>query len=324
MAKTKLNSALSPIKSDINNIISKINNKIQFVSYKTNYNNYKTYNTENKIKNKINSNTINSYRSPNNNFQYISHFSNVSYSQKYNNSYLTSNSKTKEYTNPSRIDSEVNDFVNNNNVDIISINLNKKYFSINKKEKNENDNKYSILSKRYDLLKNEYESWKNKQLEKLRKELRDIEKKISQEMRQHKSCDLTHIYNNKNNLKKLKKTYESLKRENNQLKGKIENYSKYLSDSKLYNVRKGRNNGIVPKNIVNKKLDIKTQKDINDIIKAKEKQVNEFKENIQITRKKEKERFKILINKYDKTLISQEKENTLLKMKLKELERQFI
>lgn len=65
------------------------------------------------------------------------------------------------------------------------------------------------------------------------------------------------------------------------------------------------------------------KKDINDIISEKEKQIIKFKEEIEIKKQKEKEQFVILINKYDRTLISQERENYFLKLKLQELERQI-
>ena len=52
-------------------------------------------------------------------------------------------------------------------------------------------------------------------------------------------------------------------------------------------------------------------------------QINKFKEEIKISRQKEKEQFSILINKYDRTLMSQERENIILKMRLKELERKI-
>ena len=113
-------------------------------------------------------------------------------------------------------------------------------------------------------------------------------------------------------MKNLKKLYDNLKMENYKLKGKIKNYSKYFKDNELNYMKNGSiTNTFISNNI------------INDIIKGKEKQVNDYKENLKINRQKEKERFEILINKYDRTLISQEKENIILKKKLKELERKF-
>ena len=103
------------------------------------------------------------------------------------------------------------------------------------------------------------------------------------------------------NRNQYKYTYERLKTENNELKEKIKKYSHYLrrksgpeNDQKLFNV-----------------------------IKEKELMINKYKKEIIDRRIKERERFFMLINKYDKTLISQENENKTLKMRLKELERQI-
>ena len=61
--------------------------------------------------------------------------------------------------------------------------------------------------------------------------------------------------------------------------------------------------------ILKNNLDIETQKNVNALIKEKDNQIYKYKEEIRIKREKEKERFALLINKYDKTLIWQEKED---------------
>ena len=308
MANSKINYIITPIKkennklnkdNDRNNNINKINHKINFISYKSNYGNYKTYNTDKKN----NKNTKNTNRTPINQSNHVIRFqNNISNNNLYNKSYINNYSRN----------------IDNKSRSIIKVNFSRSEKTYNSYMSNEYD-KFSILSKRYDSLKNEYESWKNKEMEKLRKELRDIDKKISQIIRQNKSCDLTFDIHKKDNLKELKKIYENLKIENKELKGKIKNYSNYFKDSELNNFRKGGHFSTFSNNI----LDSKTQKNINDIIKGKENEVNKYKENINILRQKEKERFQILINKYNRTLISQERENAILKKKLKELERQF-
>jgi len=185
------------------------------------------------------------------------------------------------------------------------------------------DNKYSDLSKKYDSLKKEYDLWKNNEIEKLKKELKEKENTLAQLMHQNKPSEFPE---NENNFKKLETFYEDLKFENNELKSLIKNYSKYLTDKKKNennpnnNKRSsGNKNGIFSLN----NLDSKTQKNIDAIIKEKDNQIDKYKEELKVKREKEKERFAILINKYDKALIGQERENKNLKNKLKELERQF-
>ena len=150
-------------------------------------------------------------------------------------------------------------------------------------------------------------------MEKLRNELKSIEKKIY--LTQNKSSNILYNGNNKNDLKKM---YENLIIENNELKRKIKNYSKVLEGNELNKLKNGENG-----NKLNNKLKMNFKKDINDIISEKEKQIIKFKEETEIKKQKEKEQFVILINKYDRTLISQERENYFLKLKLQELERQI-
>ena len=70
-------------------------------------------------------------------------------------------------------------------------------------------------------------------------------------------------------------------------------------------------------------LDEDTQKYFYNIINEKERQLKKYKEESKMKRVKEKQEFSIIINKYDKALSWQEKENKDLKIRLHELERQF-
>ena len=128
------------------------------------------------------------------------------------------------------------------------------------------------------------------------------------------------------NFKKLETFYEDLKFENNELKTRIKNYSKLLTDKKKNDINLNnnkRNSGNKNAMFSLNNLDSKTQKNIDAIIKEKDNQIDKYKEELRVKREKEKERFAILINKYDRALIGQERENKDLRSKLKELERQF-
>jgi len=314
--------------NDKNILLNKINNnRHKYIKYET-----KNYSIEtNKIYNDINNNnyhSINTSSNKNNNNYYVTNYATNNNNTKFNSSKLITVVKTNQNSNKSKSNEKIKvEIQHNNNYssktnNYLRIDNNNTKYTYNKTDKNiktyntiEND-KFSILSKRYDSLKNEYESWKNKELEKLRNELKDIEKKISSAIRQNKSFS-NNITNNYN-LEKLKKTYDNLILENNELKGKIKNYSNYFKNNE------NKNNIIILDEKFKKNLDLKTQKDINNIIIEKDMQINKCKEEIKISRQKEKEQFSILINKYDRTLMSQERENIILKMRLKELERNFI
>ena len=128
------------------------------------------------------------------------------------------------------------------------------------------------------------------------------------------------------NFKKLETFYEDLKFENNELKTRIKNYSKLLTDKKKNDINLNnnkRNSGNKNAMFSLNNLDSKTQKNIDAIIKEKDNQIDKYKEELRVKREKEKERFAILINKYDRALIGQERENKDLRSKLKELERHF-
>ena len=173
--------------------------------------------------------------------------------------------------------------------------------------KSEND-KFSLLLKKYEKLQKEYEIWKNKELEKLKKELKDIDIKIHKIISQNESCD---FIVNRNEIKNLQLSYENLKIENNKLKEKIKNYENILKNNK---------NIIANDMLLKYNKNSNIQNTIDDIIKEKQKQIDNYKKGIKYRIEKEKERFNLLINKYNRTLISQERENLYLKHKLRDLE----
>jgi len=294
------------------------------LAHKNNYNN----NNNNNDNTNINNNTHDSNKfkkitiNPNNctsnnkrkNSQKINNINNTLSSTNTNNY----NNKTISTTTSKTI--STND--NNNFINSVNCFRNRKKVASPDNAK-ELDNKYSDLSKKYDSLKKEYDLWKNNEIEKLKKELKEKENTLTQLMHQNKPSEFPE---NENNFKKLETFYEDLKFENNELKSLIKNYSKYLTDKKKNENNQNNNkrssgnkNGIFSLN----NLDSKTQKNIDAIIKEKDNQIDKYKEELKVKREKEKERFAILINKYDKALIGQERENKNLKNKLKELERQF-
>ena len=341
------------------NLINKMNNnKVNIISPKPRYTNDNNNNQNNPINNISNNNyrTIDNKTTKN-----ITQKNNINSMNKNDNSNRKNNDSNKQKrlkinTNCYNINNNNNNSKNktsNNNISnyyltvsnnnnktiskastttcttegnyINSVNCHRNKIKINSPDnKKEIDNKYSDLSKKYDSLKKEYDNWKNNEIEKLRKELREKENTLSQLMRQHKSCEFPE---NENNFKKLETFYEDLKFENNELKAKIRNYSKYLKDKKKNENDSGNNKRSLDNSNIkfpNNNLDSKTQKNIDAIIKDKDKQISKYKEELRIKREKEKERFAMLIYKYDRTLIGQERENEDLKIKLRELERQLL
>ena len=67
-------------------------------------------------------------------------------------------------------------------------------------------------------------------------------------------------------------------------------------------------------------LNKETRQNLNDIIMAKDQEIEKYKEEEKLRREKEKKKYTSLINKYDQTLSWVEKENQELKRKIKELE----
>jgi len=215
-----------------------------------------------------------------------------------------------------------------------------KYKSNDLIDKSEND-KYENLLKKYENLQKEFKLTKKNNdniIDKLRRELNDKKIKISKLMIEERKNNYSESdYRRKSKeIEELELIYEDLKTENFELKERINHYKRYMKehqkryfDNNLNEIR----NSIKTKNNTNFKeamdklrmnLDEETQKNFYEIIKLKEKQLNQYKEEDKYRREKEKKNFTILINKYDKTLSFQENENKNLKAKLKELESYFL
>ena len=305
MSNYKINyQLLSPIKDKNNkkenskndNITNKVNNnKITYTN--VNLNRYISkfkinINLNNKFL-KINNTNINNNN--NNNKRTTATYKNLRNKSDYKTNYLSKNINKS-------INKSINKTISNSTY---IYNTNKNAYN-NISFFNSEKDKFSILLKKYEKLQKEYEIWKNNELEKLKNELKDIDKKIYKIISKNNTCD---FINNRNEIKNLKSSYEYLKAENNELKEKIKNYEKYLKNNK----------SLILNNISKNDMDSKIRKVIDDIIKEKQKQIDNYKKEIKNKIKKEKERFAILINKYDRTLISQEKENMYLKSKLKDL-----
>ena len=220
---------------------------------------------------------------------------------------------------------------------------NKSYDNYDRNENYEifNDYKYIELLKKYNNLRDKYYLLKNGvsiELEELTKELNEKENKISQLMKERKQYEFSEkeYRKKKRELKELEMIYEDLKIENNELKERINYYSKYIKendivffDNNLNEIRdsmKGENKTNFTKAMDKLKYDLdeQTQKYFDTIIKEKEKELEKYKEDGKLRRVREKQKFSVLLNKYDKALSKHEKENKQLKSKLKELEKKFV
>ena len=200
---------------------------------------------------------------------------------------------------------------------------------------------YQNLLKKYDTLKKEYNDlrtagFSTTALDGLRRELKEKEEKINKLAR-----TLNSGFKNKNNKLNadLRITYDDLVNENYDLKNKLNLYETHLKDqnknSAVYfdkdfneirnsiakNNKAGFNQAIhrLKTNIENY-----TQNNNNAIITMKDKEIQKWKEEERRRREKEKQKFNAIINRYDQTLSLGEKENQLLKNRLKELEGFFV
>ena len=299
ISNCKLNFLLSPTKYENNN---KENNKNDSNENQKNYNkviyiNGNSRNSNYPSKFKTNIKTNHKYIKTN-------YYTNGNHYN--NNGVITSNNTSK-----TKIIYKSNYMPNNINGNIYkSTNKNysdSKIYNNISDYKSEND-KFSLLLKKYEKLQKEYEIWKNKELEKLKKELKDIDIKIHKIISQNESCD---FIVNRNEIKNLQLSYDNLKIENNKLKEKIKNYENILKNNK----------NIIANDVLLKyNMNSNIQNKVDDIIKEKQKQIDNYKKGIKYRIEKEKERFNLLINKYNRTLISQERENLYLKHKLRDLE----
>ena len=197
----------------------------------------------------------------------------------------------------------------------------------NSNNKKEPQDKYAILQEKYESLKNDYYAFKtgNKSLnevEELKRKIREKNEKLEQLMKGNKIEE---------DDKDLKNKCNSLETENNDLRLQVLEFEKKIKeqqtqsiDSKLNEFRNSLMNQDKEyeyvfddlKNHLNKE----TRQNLNDIIRAKDQEIEKYKEEEKSRREKEKKKYTSLINKYDQTLSWVEKENQELKRKIKELE----
>ena len=191
--------------------------------------------------------------------------------------------------------------------------------------------KYDLLEKEFNLIKNkENETWiktgEDQYMENLKNILKDKEEKVAQlfVLIKEKGQENENIDNNESY---LKMKVDELDKENQTLQDKINRYEKFLKnlesgeiDGNLKELRdsmtsKDKFNNAIEK--LKNKITEEAKKNLNEIIKEKEKEIEKIKELEKIRREKEQMKFKNIINKYDKTLNYAEKENKELKTKLK-------
>ena len=189
--------------------------------------------------------------------------------------------------------------------------------------------KYQILEKEYYILKNNDNENKNKTgneeyVDNLKNILKEKEEKVAQLLSLIKSKGDNNIDNNETY---LKMKVDELEKENQTLQEKINRYENFIKsknneeiDGNLKELRDSMTNKDKFNNAIEKlksKITEEAKKNLNEIIKEKEKEIEKIKELEKIRREKEQMKFKNIINKYDKTLNYAEKENKELKAKLK-------
>ena len=189
--------------------------------------------------------------------------------------------------------------------------------------------KYEMLEKEYNILKNNDNENKikigNEQyVENLKDILKEKEEKVAQLFSLIKSKGDNNIDNNETY---LKMKVDELEKENQTLQEKMNRYENFIKsknneeiDGNLKELRDSISNKDKFGTAIEKlksKINEEAKKNLNEIIKEKEKEIEKIKELEKIRRDKEQMKFKNIINKYDKTLNYAEKENKELKAKLK-------
>ena len=189
--------------------------------------------------------------------------------------------------------------------------------------------KYQILEKEYYILKNNDNENKNKTgneeyVDNLKNILKEKEEKVAQLLSLIKSKGDNNIDNNETY---LKMKVDELEKENQTLQEKINRYEIFIKnknneeiDGNLNELRDSLSNKDKFGTAIEKlksKINEEAKKNLNQIIKEKEKEIEKIKELEKIRRDKEQMKFKNIINKFDKTLNYAEKENKELKAKLK-------
>lgn len=191
--------------------------------------------------------------------------------------------------------------------------------------------KYDLLEKEFILLKNQENESGNKQCEdqyvmNLKNILKEKEDKVIQLFGLIKEKGQEND-NTETNESYLKIKVDNLEKEIQSLQDKINRYEKFIKnqeggeiDGNLKELRDSMTNKDKFTNAVEKlkmKINEEAKKNLNEIIKEKEKEMEKVKEMEKIRRDKEQMKYKNIINKYDKTLNYAEKENKELKAKLK-------
>ena len=191
--------------------------------------------------------------------------------------------------------------------------------------------KYDLLEKEFILLKNQENESGNKPCEdqyvmNLKNILKEKEDKVIQLFGLIKEKGQEND-NTETNESYLKIKVDNLEKEIQSLQDKINRYEKFIKnqeggeiDGNLKELRDSMTNKDKFTNAVEKlkmKINEEAKKNLNEIIKEKEKEMEKVKEMEKIRREKEQMKFKNIINKYDKTLNYAEKENKELKSKLK-------
>jgi serine/threonine protein kinase len=195
--------------------------------------------------------------------------------------------------------------------------------------------KYENLFKDYNLLKtrgNVGEPLDN-ELKSLKNVLKDKEEKVAQLLGMIKNTGKEGENNNENNDNEsyLKMRVDELDKENESLKNKIKRYEEFIKtqqggeiDNNLIELRASmtNNNKTDFSNAIEKlkkRINDDSQNNLNEIIIEKERELAKIKEDEQIRREKEKKKYATVINKFDKTLNLIEKENKMLRDKIKYL-----
>ena len=191
--------------------------------------------------------------------------------------------------------------------------------------------KYDLLEKEFILLKNQENESGNKPCEdqyvmNLKNILKEKEDKVIQLFGLIKEKGQEND-NTETNESYLKIKVDNLEKEIQSLKDKINRYEKFIKnqeggeiDGNLKELRDSMTNKDKFTSAVEKlkmKINEEAKKNLNEIIKEKEKEMEKVKEMEKIRRDKEQMKYKNIINKYDKTLNYAEKENKELKAKLK-------
>ena len=193
--------------------------------------------------------------------------------------------------------------------------------------------KYENLLKDYNLLKtrgNVGEPLDN-ELKSLKNVLKDKEEKVAQLLGMIKNTGKEGENNNENNDNEsyLKMRVDELDKENESLKNKIKRYEEFIKtqqggeiDNNLSELRASMTNKADFSNAIEKlkkRINEDSQNNLNEIIIEKERELAKIKEDEQIRREKEKKKYATVINKFDKTLNLIEKENKMLRDKIKYL-----